>query len=161
MSALGLNLYQRRRCRRRAVISMRLALEHAPAVHYTQGPRRWDGIRLHLRAYRGEYPRYADCSALTTWALWDATRRYGLGDFVNGEAWQGGYTGTQQDHGRPVTGVKLPGDLVFYGDQGGGVAGHVAMYVGSGKVISHGSEAGPFLLAWDYRQVAEVRRYIR
>jgi cell wall-associated NlpC family hydrolase len=50
---------------------------------------------------------------------------------------------------------------VFYGNQGAGIAEHVAVYVGNGMVISHGSEAGPFLLRWDYRPVNEVRRYLR
>ena len=163
MSATGLNAYQRARSRRRAVTSARLALAHAPSVHYTQGVARWEGINEHRRAYRGEYPHHADCSAFTTWCLWDATLRYHPHDFVNGEHWQAGYTGTQQAHGRRL-GVhekKLPGDLVFYGNQGGGIAEHVAIYVGDGKVISHGSEGGPFLLAWNYRPVNETRRYIR
>lgn len=161
MSALGLNVFQRRRARKRAVISAHVGLDNAPAIHYTQGPLRWTGIKEHRRAYRGEFPNQADCSAFTTWCLWDATLRYHLSDFVNGQHWQAGYTGTQQQHGARVRGRKLPGDLVFYGDQGAGVAEHVAIYVGGGLVISHGSEAGPFLLRWDYRAVAEVRRYIR
>lgn len=157
-----LNYFQRRRARRLAVKAAYVLLNNARAVHYTQGPSRWSGIDGRKRSYRGEFPAYADCSSSTTWMLWDATRRYKLPDFVNGQGWKAGYTGTQQDHGRRVgtNEKKLPGDLVFYGDQGGGVAQHVAIYVGDGKVISHGSEPGPFLLPWNYRKVSEVRRYL-
>lgn len=164
MSATGLNIAQRQRARKRVVAAAYLGLHNAQRIHYTQGPQRWEGIAKHRRAYRGEYPTQADCSAFATWCLWDATLRYRLPDFVNGEAWTGGYTGTQQDHGKRVparTRSMLPGDLVFYGDQGGGVAEHVAVYVGNGLVVSHGSEGGPYLLAWNYRPVNEVRRYIR
>lgn len=161
MSAIGLNFVQRRRARKRVVAAAYLTLRNAPVVHYTQGAQRWEGIAKHLRAYKGQYPHYADCSAFATWCLWDATLRHKLRDFVNGESWKAGYTGTQIDHGVRVTGTKLTGDLVFYGDQGGGIPEHVAVYVGNGKVISHGSEAGPYLLAWNYRGVNQVRRYIR
>jgi cell wall-associated NlpC family hydrolase len=161
MSASGLNLVQRQRARKRVLVSAYLTLKHAPSVHYTQGPRRWEGIDKHRRAYRGEYPTYCDCSAFATWCIWDATLRYKPRDFVNNQGWRAGYTGTQQSNGRRVTGRKLPGDLVFYGNQGGGIAQHVAIYVGKGLVISHGSEGGPYLLRWDYRDVSEVRRYIR
>lgn len=156
-----MTINQRRRARKRVVAAAYLGLRNAPAVHYTQGSRRWDGINLHKRAYKGQFPNYADCSAFATWCLWDATLRWRPRDFVNGEQWKAGYTGTQQNHGKRVTGRKLPGDLVFYGDQGGGVAEHVAVYVGKGLVVSHGSEGGPYLLAWNYRPVNEVRRYIR
>ena len=50
--------------------------------------------------------------------------------------------------------------MVFYGDQGGGVAEHVATYIGNGLVISHGGP-GVHKLRWNYRPVNEVRRYIR
>lgn len=159
---IRVNRLQRARIRRLVKKGAYLALNNASAIHYTQGPRRWDGINLRKRAYRGEFPHYADCSAFTTWLYWDATRRYHAADFVNGEQWQGGYTGTQQDHGKQVgtNEKKVVGDLVFYGNQGGGVAEHVAVYVGNGLVISHGSEPGPFLLRWNYRAVNEVRRYV-
>lgn len=161
MSATGLNLAQRVRVRRRIkAAAMGFYAAHRSDAIYTQGSARWDGIDHHRRSYRGEYPRASDCSSSTTWMLWDATRRYDCEDFLNGTRWQSGYTGTQQNHGRRVTGRKMIGDLVFYGDQGGGVAEHVAVYVGGGLVISHGGP-GVHLLAWDYRPVNEVRRYVR
>lgn len=165
-SPLGLNADERRRARRHAVEAMYLCLQHKASVHYTQDARRWEGINKGLRAIEGEYPHYADCSSLTTWALWTATRRWGLQDFVNGYGWKGGYTGTQVNHGTRVTnGYYLYGDLAFYGDQGGGVPKHVAMLIGrrdGGRVISHGSEGGPYLLHLNYRSdLVQVRRYIR
>lgn len=161
MSATGLNLARRRRSRRRVVAAAYTCLHHSGEMDYSQGPDRWSGITLRRRAYKGQVPKRSDCSSSSSWQVWDAIQRYWpLPDFVNGENWEGGYTGTMQDHGRRVTGRKLPGDMVFYGDQGGGVAEHVATYVGKGLVISHGSP-GAHLLPWDYRSVNEVRRYIR
>jgi cell wall-associated NlpC family hydrolase len=51
------------------------------------------------------------------------------------------------------------GDLVIYGH--GFPGEHVAMFIGGGKVFSHGSEAGPFKLDMDYRpDRMQIRRYI-
>lgn len=160
MSASGLNFAQRQRARQRMVAAAYMCLHHSAEMDYSQGADRWSGIDKHLRSYKGQVPRRSDCSSSSTWQAWDATRRYDLPDIFNGEHWKAGYTGTLQDHGRRVTGRKLPGDLVFYGDQGSGVAEHVATYVGKGYVISHGSP-GAHLLPWDYRSVLECRRYFR
>lgn len=161
MSATGLNLPERIRARNRIVAGAYTMLHHSSEMGYSQGPDRWAGITKRLRAYKGQVPKTSDCSSSSTWLVWDAVQRYWpLPDFVNGENWAAGYTGTMQDHGKRVTGRKLPGDYVFYGDQGGGVAEHVAVYVGKGLVVSHGSP-GAHLLAWDYRPVNETRRYIR
>lgn len=165
----GLNIEQRRRARRLVKKSMVTFYEKAQfTAVYSQGPARFSGIRQHKRAYKGEYPPISDCSSSSTWAYWDATRRYKLKDFVNGASWEAGYTGTMQNHGKRVfkgrprfaTARMMVGDAVFYGDQGGGIAAHVAIYIGNGLVISHGSH-GVHLLRWDYREVNEVRRYIR
>lgn len=163
MSQSGLNRFQRARARRLVRQAAYVGLANAQGMHYTQGPQRWSGIDTNRRHYRGEFPAYSDCSAFATWCVWDATRRYRPQDFVNGAGWKHGYTGTMQDHGRRVGAREkmLPGDMVFYGDQGGGVAEHVAVYVGKGLVISHGSEGGPYLVHWRYRPVAETRRYLR
>ncbi len=69
--------------------------------------------------------------------LWDATRRWHLPDFVNGRVagWQNGYTGTQVNHGKQVEGRKMVGDLVFYGDQGGGVPRHARVLVEHGVEV--------------------------
>ena len=136
-----------------------LGYRHKGVVHYTQGPRRWEGISNRCRSHLGRYPRYADCSSYATWCIWDALGGPNAGiDVVNGHQWKGGYTGTQKQHGRRVSLANAkPGDLVHYG---GGTGKHVTIVVGRNKVISHGSEAGPYLLKPDYRSdISEVRRY--
>jgi hypothetical protein len=67
-------------------------------------------------------------------------------------------TGTLCQHGHAVASPQ-PGDLVFYGS--GAPWHHVAVYVGGGRVVSHGSEGGPFLEAMDYRgDRGQIRRYV-
>lgn len=138
-----------------------LGIKNSAAIHYTQGPRRWDGISKNLKAHKGQFPIYADCSAFATWCLWNGLNHFGVRDTVNGEHWSGGYTGTMLDHGKRVVHSTnwLRGDLFIYGN--GAPGEHVALYLGGGMVASHGSEAGPFKLRWNYRSdLMEVRRYI-
>ena len=148
-----------KRIRRRVKRAALLGQQHAPQIHYTQGPRRWDGISNRCRSHRGRFPMWADCSSYVTWCLWDALGGANAGpDIVNGSNWKGGFTGTQRNHGRivPLANAK-PGDLVHYGP---GTGAHVTIVVGKNKVVSHGSEAGPFLLRPDYRgDISHVRRY--
>lgn len=112
-------------------------------IHYTQGPLRMEGVRRRLRP--PSIPRWEDCSSFATWNYWvsgsaDPNR---LG--YNGQ----GYTGTQIIHGDRVSQSQLrPGDLVFYGHY---AVTHVAVCVGHGRVVSHGSEVGPLLLPTNYR----------
>jgi CHAP domain len=158
-AASGVNL---KKLRARIVRAAMLGHKHAPLVHYTLGPRRWDGISNRCRAHLGRFPRWADCSSYATWCFWDALGGPNAGpDVVNGESWKGGFTGTMKQHGRRVPGGlanALPGDLVLYG---GGKGKHVTIVVAKNKVISHGSERGPVLVRPDYRSdIAEVRRYI-
>jgi hypothetical protein len=157
--ALGIEL---KKLRVRIVRAAMLGHQHAPKVHYTTGPRRWDGITSRCRAHLGRFPRWADCSSYVTWCLWDALGGPNAGpDVVNGQSWKGGFTGTMKQNGRRVPGGianALAGDLVLYG---GGTGKHVTIVVAENKVISHGSEGGPFLVRPDYRSdIAEVRRYI-
>ncbi len=155
---------QRIVARERAVQAALLALDNADALHYTQGGQRWQGIDDHLIAARGFFPDYADCSSFATWCLWNALRNGP--DVVNGTDWESGWTGTLVQHGREIRGRNTPilrGDLVLYGESA--PFRHVAIVVGhdDGKpvVVSHGSEAGPLLLSFDYRpDVGQVRRYI-
>lgn len=137
-----------------------LAWRNRARVHYTQGSARWQGIQTGRRSASGQYPNYADCSSIDSWYLWDATRPSGLGDFVNGVGWSGGFTGTMVQHGQLIAKPELLGDQVFYGGTPSR-PGHVATYVGRGLVVSHGQEAGPLLLAWNYRPVNQVRRFVR
>lgn len=70
-----------------------------------------------------------------------------------------GYTGTLMDGGRKVDSVEKlrPGDAVFYGftKKPSGPfpldsPTHVALYVGDGKVITHGKASGPERQHWRY-----------
>jgi cell wall-associated NlpC family hydrolase len=157
--AVGINI---KRFRARVIRAAMLGHQHAAEVHYTQGPRRWDGITNRCRSHLGRFPRYADCSSYATWCIWDALGGPNAGpDVVNDQSWRGGYTGTMKQNGRRVPGGVAdaePGDLVLYG---AGTGKHVAIVVGGGRVISHGNEDGPKLVKPDYRNdIAEVRRYI-
>lgn len=137
-----------------------LGLHHAGNIHYTQGPKRWEGIDRVRRSFHGEYPNYADCSAYVTWCLWNALQRhFHMPDIVNGQHWRAGYTGTLLQHGKNVS-SPLPGDAIIYGPRGS-TGEHTALYTGGGLVVSHGSEAGPMLLNWRYRSdIQAIKRYI-
>lgn len=143
MSVSGLSPHHVSVARSMAVGAATLSLHHEPQVHYTQGPSRWEGIQKGLKAWRGEYPREGDCSSTSTWWIWNGLDHFHVRDTVNGEHWQRGYTGTMLNHGQRVTGPLQHADLVIYGT--GWPGEHVAMYVGGGLVVSHGSEAGPRL----------------
>lgn len=169
MSVSGLTEPQRQVCRELAVNAMELVLHHAAAVHYTEGDQRWQGLHKGLIAARGEFPTEGDCSSTVTWAEAQGLHfRFKHDDLVNGESWQGGYTGTiapdeahrRASQGRVVLHRKniLRADLQLYGTAYPWA--HVAMLVGvatSGQykgeqmVISHGSEGGPYYLPAAYR----------
>lgn len=161
-SPFGLSYNDRLEMRRCILRAANVGLEHAPEVHYTEGALRWWGITHDARSAKDQYPEYADCSAFATWTAWDASRWKHLTDIYNGAAWTGGYTGTLCAHGvRVDESTLLSADLVFYGGSLS-VPEHVAVYIGAGRVISHGSEAGPLLLGIDYRpDRIQERRYVR
>lgn len=163
MTTSGLSREQRRVARKIVVHNALFCVSRRSAIHYTQDARRWEGIAKHRRVRHDRYPHFADCSAFVTWLLWTAltTVAHDPHDIVNGAKWRGGYTGTMVEHGARVHSHMLPGDAVFYGDQGHGVPEHVAVYIGGGHVVSHGSEGGPYILNIDYRHDrVQVRRYI-
>jgi hypothetical protein len=95
--------------------------------------------------------------------------RFGVSDVVNGANWEAGYTGTLINHGMRVQslGNVRWGDAVIYGTSPSNTE-HVAMITHTGdnkdkviRVISNGSEAGPFWLPYNYRSdIVEIRRYI-
>lgn len=167
-SVSGLNADQRLRARERVVQAAMLGIQKRAAIHYTQGSRRWDGIRLHKNARRGEYPSYGDCSSFATWCIWNGlvlsgfTRR----DTVNGTNWTGGFTGTMLTHGKRVYHFEnlLRGDCIIYGNGGSGK--HTAICVGRRRdgtmmVASFGNEAGPLYVPYNYRSdIMQARRYI-
>lgn len=137
-----------------------LVLEHASEINYTQGARRWEGIDRGLRARRGEFPRSADCSALATWILWQGLGHFYVPDVVNGANWNAGFICTLLSQGR-VVGRREPirlGDLAFYLPGG---RHHVAVCIGGGRVVSHGTPSGPAKLTLAYRSdLHSIRRYI-
>jgi hypothetical protein len=157
--AAGLTAAQRSHARRRAVQAALLAWRNRGSIHYTQGGARWQGINQNLQSRNGKFPHYADCSSLATWCIWNAIKvAYGARDTVNNLGWRAGFTGTMIANGSKVGGL-MPGDCIIYGRWPNG--GHTAIYVGNGKAVSHGSEAGPLLVPWRYRgDVIALRRYI-
>lgn len=114
---------------------------HRYDLHYSQTrpiPHTW------------RFPMYTDCSGF-------ATLCYELAHAPdpNGFRYDGyGFTGTLMENGSQVI-RPGKGDLVFYGNPD-----HVAVYVGSQKVISFGSEDGPYLLDINYRVIQQIRSYL-
>lgn len=166
----GLRDGHRTLARDRSVQAAMLGFRNRGAIHYTMGGARWQGIADTRYSRQGQFPNQADCSAYATWCLWNALWvPFKVKDVVNGANWKAGYTGTMLEHGRVITGGTDPmrrGDLIIYGT--GRPGKHVAIMVGrkGGKrgvpmVVSHGSEGGPYYLAWNYRSdILSVRRYI-
>ena len=91
---------------------------------------------------RGELrsPLYGDCSRSIHRLMQLAGAPDPSGAGFNGS----GYTGTMQTRGSRIDlagapGNLLAGDCVFFGDQGGGVAQHVEMYLDSGRMFGFGA----------------------
>ncbi len=156
----GLTPVQRASAQNVIAKGARLLLDHAAAVHYTQGPQRWQGIAQRLYVRDGRFPAYGDCSSTATWLLWNGLFVHlGMGDVVNGANWTAGYTGTMLQHGRaiPESSAQV-GDLVIYGSAPPGQ--HVVVCLGGGVAFSHGSEPGPFKVNIRFRSdILSVRRY--
>jgi hypothetical protein len=154
----GLSRDQARNATNMALQAAVLGYHHRASIHYTEGGQRWSGINGHKKAWRGQYPPFADCSAFVTWALWNGLDHYHIRDVVNRLAWRAGYTGTMLEHGRKVD-SPFPGCAIIYGS--GYPGAHTALYTGGGLVVSHGSEPGPMLIPWRYRSdVLSIRSYI-
>lgn len=163
-SVSGLSPAHRAHARKLILRAAKTMVQRKHLINYSQGPNRWEGITKGLTITKGQYPKNCDCSSTAQWMLWDAMKRpYGVRDLVSGSNWRHGYTGSQYTRGKAVKhdkNMKI-GDLVFYGRQGGGIPSHVAVYVGGGKVFSHGSQGGPYILNIDYRGDRRMtRRYI-
>lgn len=162
----GLDAEQRAAARRAAVKAALSGLDNISQVHYTQDSSRWDGISNNRVAAKGKVPHHSDCSSYATWCLWNGLKLgFDLDDGVNGLDWSAGYTGTMLQNGKQVRRAEKlrQGDCVIYGSAWPGT--HVAIVVGRQDgvpmVVSHGSEAGPFYVRYDYRSdVLEFRRYI-
>jgi hypothetical protein len=138
---------------------------HRGQCVYTQGHERWDGIVNKRKP--PDFPRYADCSSGSTWALWLAWLVYP--DVVSDPSengWSSGWTGSMIKTGQVRTASNaLPGDCVFYGG-GYNATTHVAVMVarigGKPWVIGMGSPGGPSYVPYDYRSdVVGWRSYIQ
>jgi len=120
-------------------------------VHNTQGPARWQPVSM--VPWQQHMWAYGDCSSFATGCF----KMAGLPD-PNGMGYRAGYTGTLCQHGKAVASAQA-GDLVFYGS--GPPWTHVAVAVSSNRVVSHGSEGGPFLVPLGYRgDQGQIRRYV-
>lgn len=160
----GLNPAHRAHARDLIVLAAHTMVKNKRNVHYSQGADRWEGIARKLSITKGQFPTHCDCSSTAQWMLWDAMARpYGVRDLVSLSRWTAGYTGSQYKNGKLVIhdeNLKI-GDLLFYGDQGGGVPKHVTVSLGGRLCFSHGGEAGPYILDIDYRSDRRMtRRYI-
>ena len=115
-------------------------------IHYTQ-----DGRRMEDFAPPPNVPNWTDCSGMCTWEY-----KSGKAPDPNGFGYNGyGFTGTMLENGHQIA-TPVAGCLAFYGFP----VSHVALYIGGGRVISHGSEAGPLLLDVHYRgDFNQYRRY--
>jgi len=120
---------------------------------YTQGPERWSGIDKKI--HPPQAPPFSDCSSAATWCYWTT---YGSGpDFLNGQNWKAGYTGTLTSHGKVVQIASAqPGDLCFYGNP----VSHVAIYIGDGKVVSHGSDPVSLVVVKYRSDYSHTRSYL-
>jgi len=120
--------------KRAALVSAAMTLyEQRAHEHYSEASNRWSGITGHVLPPNA--PTYSDCSAAVTWVYWT---EFGAGpDFLNDQNWQGGNTASLSAHGKVVSCSKMGnGDLAFYGNP----ISHVAINIGGGRVVSHGSD---------------------
>lgn len=162
LAPIGLHSRDRVRARDLAVAAAALALRNGGAIDYSMGADRWDPIKRDRKAFRGQFGKTEDCSSFATWCLWNGLDHFGIKDVVNAQSFKAGWTGSMLGNGQRVSRAEiLRGDCVFYLKAGTREVNHVAIYVGGGMVISHGSEPGPNKLPMAYRTIAQIRRYVR
>lgn len=144
------------KCAARAIKTAHLMIDRNASIGYTWDPARWSGING--RVHPPKVPPWADCSSATTYLFWEARvfiRGSAGTDLVNGLNWKAGNTATQINHGkRHQLGMRawIPGrTLLFYGRSERAGITHVTLWLGFGKVFSHGSQTGPKYLDWNYR----------
>jgi hypothetical protein len=128
--------------RKKIVAAARLCFDHRDEIHYTQSKKRMDGVRRKLKP--PQFPVQEDCSSFVTWCYFADDAPDPNGNGYNLE----GFTGDEVRHGTEVTNPRLA-DLVFYGPSRSEI-NHVNLYVGGGKIIGHGGEAGPRVFDIDY-----------
>ncbi len=151
--------------RRDAVVAAAMfGYNNRAQISYTQSGSRMEGVRNRLVPPR--FGRWEDCSSWATFCYYVADRLVGgvpnpNGVLVRGEKWPPyGYTGTFVDNGRVVSWDDTkPGDCLFYGRRA--IPAHMAIYVGQGRAVGHGSESGPNMTARSYRSdYSHARSYI-
>lgn len=132
-----------------------LGVEHRSSIHYTQGPLRMQGVRDHLLP--PNYGNWEDCSSFFTWCAWVAHSTVGGVNDPNGNNWQAwGNTWTLSAHGTRVSAsTPSKGNAIFYGN-----CSHVTVRGPGILCVSHGQEAGPLLLSYNYRSIWGARDYI-
>lgn len=122
------------------------------------------GYNNRAEIHYAEFRPMSYMSALEMLPVSDDCSTFGTKDYKyagapdpNGLGYDGyGNTGTMRAHGISIPLFQaLPGDLAHYDNPQ-----HVAIYVGNGRVISHGSEIGPLLSPVDYRPLTEIRTYL-
>lgn len=166
----GLNARDRATARRLFIKGVEVLMAHPAGLHYSQNMQlRWEGIDKKIVPWtrtgqvNGKYPKHGDCSSTVTYLLWLALHNhFHLADIVNRLDWQAGYTGTLIDHGKTVkdwSRLKV-GDLIIYGSSVSNTE-HVAGSIGGRRAFSHGSEAGPFIVDFEYRgDIVAIKRFI-
>lgn len=135
----------------------------ASMIHYSQeiegSHRRMSIVRDRLNFPPLTHEIWEDCSGAVTGLYWKCH----LPD-PNNRGYDGyGYTGTMVTNGQRISlspGAWRIGDLLIYGPSLSNTH-HVTMVIGKDcRVFSHGQEAGPLILPWNYRDdLIAVRRY--
>jgi hypothetical protein len=166
----GLNARDRAVARRLFIKGVEVLMAHPVQLHYSQDMTlRWEGIHDEIVPWfksgrlNGRYPKHGDCSSTGTYLMWLAlAHHFHLPDRVNGQNWYAGFTGTLLDHGKTIhdlSRLKI-GDAIIYG-RSAGATSHVAWAIGGRRAFSHGGDAGPFIVDFEYRpDRVGVRRYI-
>lgn len=172
---IGLTKPQVHDARLRACFAAVSWCSHKEGVYYTeQWPERWPWRentwpwKASGRPKSPNWPKSGDCSGSSSNWLFIGLEKYKVGDIVNGYGKREGYTGTQVQHGVPVSIESAPrGALLFYGGTAE-VPAHVAMVVSPWNVkklvVSMGMQGDPKLYPFDLYGALPLRfarNYIR
>jgi hypothetical protein len=131
---------------------------------YVQNRGRISYAQVRKYPKNGALPVRTDCSGSSTHILFMG----GCPNDPHGRGYDGyGYTGTcyQRGHRIALGGKLLPGDCVFYGNQGGGVPSHMVIVIGPGdRALTFGGNPPQFVHISSYwltnrRNDLGARRY--
>lgn len=125
------SLNTRAKVRAAIVANAKWGVSHSSQIHYQQ-LRPIEGLKVVRKL-----PLHTDCSGFATLCY-----KWAAAPDPNGFRYNGyGYTGSLMNHMANISRSQLkPGDLVVFGYYPGE---HVVIYIGNGKVISHGKEGDP------------------